>query len=544
MKKKGITCECNYVNVDGTEMCAACGKPLTEKAQEEGVNMRYEGAAIRSRKRNKSLIDHIWGFFSSVKVGIWILVLLLISSALGTLYPQKTYVPKWAWADLASYYEEQYGTLGHWYYTLGLHELYDSWWYIALIIGLAVSIIVASFDRGIPLYKALRAQRVTRHPHFMKRQRFFGVTVTENPDEAIDKVSAALANKRYRIRKENGNVLAEKNRFARWGPYVNHVGLIIFLGGCLLRYIPGMEVVDTTMAIREGEKEAVPFTDATYFVENRHFSIELYDENDERFQDAYEEKGGVIPEKFETDAVLYKREESRIIGDDGELVKMEEKKIHVNDPLQFDGFSLYQTDYRLNELNQMTFTLEHKESGKTFGEMTVDLIEPESTYELGDGYRVVLEDYFPDFDLNSSGEPTTKSSVPNNPYFLFSMYTPDKPEGERSLIGIQRNVEANDDNEYKMTFVDAAFKNVTILTVRKDETLPFLIVGGIIFLIGLVQGSYFAHRRVWLQKVDGDVWLAGHTNRNGLSFHEEMKQVVVGTPLHVPKDQEEMKHEQ
>lgn len=192
----------------------------------------------------------------------------------------------------------------------------------------------------------------------------------------------------------------------------------------------------------------------------------------------------------------------------------------------------------------MTFTLEHKESGKTFGEMTVDLIEPESTYELGDGYRVVLEDYFPDFDLNSSGEPTTKSSVPNNPYFLFSMYTPDKPEGERSLIGIQRNVEANDDNEYKMTFVDAAFKNVTILTVRKDETLPFLIVGGIIFLIGLVQGSYFAHRRVWLQKVDGDVWLAGHTNRNGLSFHEEMKQVVVGTPLHVPKDQEEMKHEQ
>lgn len=50
MKDKLRTCECGHVHKEGTDMCAACGKPLTEEAKSEGVNMRYEGAAIRSKK--------------------------------------------------------------------------------------------------------------------------------------------------------------------------------------------------------------------------------------------------------------------------------------------------------------------------------------------------------------------------------------------------------------------------------------------------------------------------------------------------------------
>ncbi|MEK3755382.1 cytochrome c biogenesis protein ResB [Bacillus sp. FSL K6-6483] len=535
MNEQTHVCECGHKNREGTEMCAACGKPLTEKARTEGVNMRYEGAAIRSKKRKVTVLDRIWGFFSSVKVGVWIIVLLLLASGVGTILPQENLIGE----DPAVFYEQEYGSLGLLYYNLGLHELYSSWWYIALIAALGISIIVASIDRGVPLYKALKSQRVTRHKHFMTRQRLFSKTeiVPSEAERAISEAAERLKRKRYRIRVENGNVLAEKNRFARWGPYVNHLGLILFLIGCLLRYIPGM-YVDTQMWVREGEQSPIPETEG-YFIENRGFTVELYDENDERFQDAFASSNAVVPETFETDTVLYKRQESGIVGESGELEQVQEKQIRVNDPLKFDSFSLYQTDYRLNELHEMTFTLEHKDTGDTFGELTVHLLNPEKSYDLGDGYSVVLDEYFPDFYMNSNDEPSTRSSVPNNPFFIFTMYTPDTPDGETSMVGIQQNLEPLGENEYKMTFVDVDLVNVSILTVRKDLTMPLLIAGGSIFIIGLIQGSYWAHRRVWLQQVGGEVWIAGHTNRNWLSFKREIDDALEGNALIPPVDQED-----
>nr|WP_306301427.1 hypothetical protein [Thalassobacillus sp. C254] len=81
-----ITCSCGQVNPEGTDICQGCGKPLTEnvKNKQSILDMRYEGAARRSQTYNKSLIDKIWNFFSSVKVGVGIIVILLVSSSLGT----------------------------------------------------------------------------------------------------------------------------------------------------------------------------------------------------------------------------------------------------------------------------------------------------------------------------------------------------------------------------------------------------------------------------------------------------------------------------
>ena len=44
-----------------------------------------------------------------------------------------------------------------------------------LIGMLGTSIIIASVDRVIPLYKSLKKQRTKRHPSFMKRQRIYGI---------------------------------------------------------------------------------------------------------------------------------------------------------------------------------------------------------------------------------------------------------------------------------------------------------------------------------------------------------------------------------
>ncbi|WP_100407146.1 cytochrome c biogenesis protein ResB [Bacillus solitudinis] len=532
-----VICECGHENPYGTEMCGSCGKPLAESDSKSGVlNMKYEGVARRSQTYTTTFIDKIWMFFSSVKVGIWIIVLTLLASSLGTIFPQQMYIPPSV--NPAQHYADEYGFAGQLYYQLGFHNLYGSWWYMLLIASLGISLIIASLDRVVPLYRALKYQRVTRHPNFLKRQRVFGMSKADDVDGTLTIVKTKLKEKNYRVSEENGQVVAEKGRFARWGPYINHVGLIIFLIGCMLRYFPGM-YVDSHLWIREGEMNVVPGTDSQYYVENERFLVELYDENDERFSDALKRAGSPVVKTYQTDAVLYKRAQAGTVGEETDLLEIDRHKIRVNDPLKFEGMALYQVDYKLHELNVMSFTIENKETGEQFGRLDIDLFDPEPVYDLGEGYRIEIRQYFQDYYLNEDNVPSTRSKIPDNPVFIFEMFTPDTPEGEISFVGIRQNLEPLGENDYKMTFLDVETKHVTALTVRKDLTLPFLIAGGVIFMIGLIQGSYWAHRRIWIQQINGEIWIAGHTNKNYLSLKKEIEYSISDTQLEVPRDQVE-----
>ena len=248
-----IKCQCGHENPYGTELCEKCGRPLSEKAKKSDiVDMRYEGSSRRSQTYKSSIVDKIWNFFSSVKIGVSIIAAVLIASAIGTIFPQKFYVPATTPEGYLEYYERLYGTVGKLYYELGLYDMYNSWWFKVLVGMLATSIIIASIDRVVPLYKSLKKQRTRRHPSFMKRQRIFGEGDVQNTEESLVKAEEKLKAMRYNVKTENGAILAEKHRFSRWGPYINHVGLIIFISGILLRGIPGF-YVDEAMWLREGE---------------------------------------------------------------------------------------------------------------------------------------------------------------------------------------------------------------------------------------------------------------------------------------------------
>ncbi|WP_444685598.1 cytochrome c biogenesis protein ResB [Alkalicoccus luteus] len=520
-----VTCECGHENPYGTYLCESCGKPL----QDEGrlANMRYEGVARRSQTYKKSPVDKVWNFFSSVKVGIWIIVLLLVTSSIGTLFPQEMYIPPGE--SPTEYYAAEYGLAGQLYYDLGFHNLYSSWWYMLLVAALGISLVIASLDRFVPLYRALKKQRVTRHTAFMKKQRLYGEKETSEAD--IDQLKTALVKRRYKVREENGNLLAEKGRFARWGPYVNHVGLIIFLIGGMLRFFPGM-YLDDYVWIREGETEVISGTDGEYFVENNQFVVELYDEEeDDILQPALMRADAPVVSNYQTSASLYKRSTEGSIGSGTELEHVKDHEIIVNDPLTFEGISLYQTDYKMNELSSFTFGVETDEGGETEAledvVFTVDLNDPQMFYEFDNGYQIEIIEYFPNFYVNDAGEPTTENRVPDNPRIIFELFPPDadpeSDQGEISLIGIQVNEELNGENDHTIRMLDADMVNVTGLVIRRDHTLPIIMVGGAIFMVGLVQGSYWHHRRIWVQQKDGKLYVAGHANKNWHALKKDLE---------------------
>jgi cytochrome c biogenesis protein len=520
-------CECGHINPHGTILCESCGKVLVEQESETNlIDMRYEGSARRSQTYNKKTIDKIWSFFSSVKVGVTLIVITLVASGIGTIFPQEMYIPPLMPAS--EYYQDQYGVLGKWYYLLGFHNLYSSWWYLLLIASIGVSLVICSLDRVIPLYRALKKQQITRHEGFLKRQRLFGTTPVEDGSIVSQKIKGNLQAKRYKV--------SEKGRFSRWGPYVNHIGLIIFLIGGMLRFVPGM-YIDKVLWVREGETKVVPETNGEYYLTNNQFIFEVYDKEKDKevFKDALNQ-AGMVAKNYQSNVTLLQKQGDSLPGEKQNFKKLKDFQIRVNQPLKFAGFALYQVDYKLDELNSMTFALTNKKTNKEYGNITIDLYNPKDKYELDNGYTIEVMGYFPDFEFAKDGEPATKSKIPNNPAFVFNMITPEKPNGESSFA-IQQTIEPFGDNEYKMAFKGVETKNVSALTVRKDSTLWVISLGGLIFMIGVIQGAYWNHRRIWVQQVNGEIWLAAHTNKNWHGLKREIQLIIQETEIKEPHDQ-------
>lgn len=543
---KKIKCECGHVNPEGTVLCEACGKPIEGNQHIDGndkkklLNMRYDGSARRSQTYNKSIIDKTWNFFSSVKVGVWLIVITLIASAVGTIFPQQQYIPSDAISrDPAIFYEDRYGILGKIYYQLGFHDLFGSWWYMLLVAMIGVSLVICSIDRFVPLYKALKIQKAKRHETFLNRQRLFSETEQVSPED-IEKVKNRLKKQRYNVRDEDGYILAEKGRFSRWGPYVNHIGLIIILLAALLRFTPIL-FMDEYVWVREGEQIVIPGTHGEYYIENKKFTLETYDADDEKFKAAIEKQGGMIPSNFQTDAIIYKDNNADVPGAEPDLEKIIESDIRMNQPLKFDGYTLYQAGYQENEFTSMSFIIHETDDAdeQKLDEFTISLTEPKAEYELENGFRVKVEEYFPDY-VFQDGEPASQTNYPRNPAFVLLIYPPESDTPEVSFIGIGKNIDATGENKYKVSIQDFSMHNVSGLTVKRDYTLPFFIFGAAIFMIGVIQGMYWQHRRIWVNPKGDGLLVAAHTNKNWFGVKKDIEKAIEGTNINMVVDQQEL----
>jgi len=544
-----LKCECGHVNPEGTILCEACGKPVEGNQHLDGndrtkiLNMRYEGSARRSKTYRQSFIDKTWNFFSSVKVGVILIIIALVASGIGTIFPQEMYIPEEATnRDPAVFYEDWYGLVGKIYYQLGFHELYSSWWYLILIALIGVSLVVCSIDRFVPLYRALNLQQPKRHHTFLSRQRFFSKTdvVTKDEKELLIK---RLKKLRYKIVNKDGNILAEKNRFSRWGPYVNHIGLIIILIAAILRITPFF-YLDEYIWIREGEQKVIPGTDNQYYIENKRFLLETYDENDERFRSAMEKSGELVHKNYQSDVVIYKAQPREVVGQEPDLEKIAESSIQLNKPLKFDNYTLYQSGYQENELENMTFTIYETDDPdeRSLDQVTIDLTSPESSYELNNGFTLKISQYFPDYEIEN-GEPRSTSKIPRNPAFIFDVFPPDSDQGEVSFVGVGVNIDPSNENKYTLDVINAKTRYVSGISIRRDYTLPLFIVGATIFMIGVIQGMYWQHRRIWINPKDSGILLAAHTNKNWVGLEKDIHKAVAGTNIQMVSDQEEVTEE-
>jgi len=76
--------------------------------------------------------------------------------------------------------------------------------------------------------------------------------------------------------------------------------------------------------------------------------------------------------------------------------------------------------------------------------------------------------------------------------------------------------------------------------LRVDHTLIFFGLGAAIFMIGVIQGMYWQHRRIWIHPKNKGLLLAAHTNKNWFGVSSDIEKAIDNTNIKMVEDRQEL----
>lgn len=288
----------------------------------------------------------------------------------------------------------------------------------------------------------------------------------------------------------------------------------------------------------EGEVQKIPGT--PYYLENEKFTVELYKE--EELPEEIRGREKAVPKRFETKAVLYECTANCDSSTEEPILKeVARHNIIVNKPLNYHGLYAYQYDFKETpQIRSIHVGLKNKITKETYGKFQLDMKNPKAAYDAGP-YHLDVKGYFPEFALNDKGMPITKSNVPNVPAFVFLLTGPELPKDGAVYVYFVREIDKQKFSQDQLngsiakTFEisassmnDVAIANYTsFLNIRVDRALPYIFSGAILFMIGVIMGLYWQHRRIWIRIDEGNVLTLGaHTNKNWYGLKHEVAAVL------------------
>ncbi len=283
--------------------------------------------------------------------------------------------------------------------------------------------------------------------------------------------------------------------------------------------------VDELIYITEGETVQVPETNGKYYVKNNKFTIDIYDEESGTVYDnTLKNINETVVSNYQTDFSFYENENMDVVGSAPDLQKVEDYSVQVNHPYRFDLFEIYQASYDNSQMKSMTFQLEDNDDKPVGEPFTIELDNPHQNYEVVDGVNVNIRAYAPDFlEIDENGALISETPVATNPAFVFEIF--DSESSELSLIQIMNSTDITENNKYNVKFVENENHWATVLTLKKDLTMPLIATGFVIFLVGLFIGSYINHRRIWVNTDDG-FSISAHTNKNYFGLKKDINPVL------------------
>lgn len=237
----------------------------------------------------------LWRFLRSMRFGILLLLLIALCSVLGSVIPQGKEI---AW------YAQTYQQVHGWILLLGLNRVFQSWYFIALLVLLCLNLSLCSL---------VRIRRVVREGKGEIEQAADWPIQTPLTAEEAERVRTHLRAIRSREENINGVSVWHKNRIGRYGSFITHLSiLLVVIFGALALYLP-----------RVTDRSCMPGESLTM------------EDGTEIYVDAFaiEDESGTLDYNSWIRLTLPDGRESGL------------KQIKVNYPLSFGNYKIYQQTY-------------------------------------------------------------------------------------------------------------------------------------------------------------------------------------------------------
>jgi cytochrome c biogenesis protein len=347
---------------------------------------------------------------------------------------------------------------------LGLFSVFQSIWFRAIIVGLTTSILACSVNRFRGLWKT------AVHPRIRMTDRFFDTaplqaTVASEADRAttVATIRQVLGAHHYRTVVESHGeadyLYVDRFRWARFGSLVAHLSLVLILVGAL---------VGSLLGYRNGDFAATVGTRVDVGG-GTGLSLEATS-----FSDSYYANGE--PSDYASSLVLYR-------GD----TQVAAKTIRVNDPLDYDGVTFYQSFFGPAAIMQVADA-----SGATVYDAGVPLL-----WASDDGTRRIGQ-----FTIASSGltvfvvgaasgqiDPSIKAGE-----MQLEIY----PAGAQDPSAVQVISQGTPTTIGDLQYTFEREQQFTGLIVSRDPGALLVWLGALALVAGLFLIFMFPNRRMWL----------------------------------------------
>ena len=442
-------------------------------------------------KASKSFGTLVWDFFCSVKLAIFTLIFLAITSIAGTIIPQQL--------SKEEYLRKMSEAAYNFYHAVGLTDVYHVWWFQLLLLILSINLIVCSINRFPYTWRMIVRPTSDLDEdnivNYQLREKFHNhEAVGSLKDRYMELVTKQIGKPDVTERADGGfSFFVEKGKYARLGVYVVHLSVIIILVGALIGFVWG---VRGGMNIPEGGWADTIYLFGTnakphplgFAVRCDDFDVQFYDTG--------------MPKEFKSDLV--------ILENGKEVLK---KTIKVNHPMNYKGYTFYQASYGPTD---PVFTIGVKD--RASGEVQSIKVGLEGNpVPLPNGSSFQVTNYTP--NLQQWGPAVqialTKPNQPPTTFVVVQKY----PQLDDARNGVQI-----------FTLTDLQQGYYTGLQVTKDPGVWVVYSGCILIVLGFYQCFFMSHRRLWVTVYAGDgkttVLAAGSANKNREIYAKEFRQLV------------------
>ncbi len=431
--------------------------------------------------------NSIWQFFSSVKLALVILILIAVTSIIGTVIPQK---------EPASFYVSNYGPeMAQIFTVLDIPDMYNSWWFLALLFLLSFNLVICSIDRFPGVWKQIKSDELTvPESRLQKMANRFDWKSSEDASKTLSRLSSKLKEKGWnaQTREIDGATLlfSQKGHWSRTGVYMVHASILIIFIGAIIGSLGGFK--GSVMIPETMERNKIFLFDGKgtrelgFTVRCNNFFMELYPNG--------------MPKEYTS---------SLTVLENGKEILT--KKIEVNSPLTYKGITFYQSSYEPYQDFLITVTKPTDASTKTF----ITPFQNQVAWEEENLKFGVL-------NAKAIGQSIVSSKL---------WFTDNQEKATTLWIDNGKTVTIKrESGDYQ---VSAKQMYATGLQVAKDPGVWWVYIGCGLMLLGLYVAFFMSHRRIWLLvKPSGnrsEVLFTGSANKNRTGFEssfDELKELL------------------